>query len=32
MNESIAYADQNIFHQSDFPEAVFFTQIMPQVK
>lgn len=33
MNESIAHADQNSLHQSDFPEAIFFpTQIMPQIK
>lgn len=32
MNESIAHADQNSLHQSDFPEAIFFTQTMPQIK
>lgn len=32
MNVSIAHADQNILHQSDFPKAIFFTQIMAQVK
>lgn len=32
MIESISQAHQNIMHQSDFPKAIFFTQIMPQVK
>lgn len=32
MIESISHADQNIMHQSDFPKAIFFTQIMPQLK